>query len=750
MGIKNLFRLLKKHRVPLLIIPLIAVVTTFFLVRNKSNVYRSKIQIATGIVDQSQRVLNQSDDDQDSKVVEQFTNLIETIKLNEVVDQVSFKLLLHDLEGSPFNSTTAKYVEALNPETKLDVEEVLNNKLDSFATLDLNVPREKMIDSLLIKMGYDYETLLKNINVYRVENSDFIDLEVDAESPQLSAFIANTLIDKFIGYNTGYVNSGHSRSNVFFEKLMGDKKDTMDQKIAELEAFKVKNGILDIGDESKDVYQQINDLETHEQQAQKDVIAYAGALKGINAKFDPKDREYVEVTSSKINAKILTARDRLKTLNDAYIQSDFDPAYKKSVDSMQDVLTSQINESSDKSMSDPSASKDDLVQEKLEMENQLELAKYSAVSLRSQLDSLKSRMSGLLPAQAAVKSYERDIDIATKEYLDAEDKFNQSNVSAIVPVQLRQLQKAMPRRVQSSQKIILVILSGITSFIFYLAVLLIVFYMDNSIHSEEDLHRLTGMKVLGSLNLLPLPQKKLSPVKSKSEILAYRDLVRSIRFEIDRGLDGGKVLAITSLNPGEGKTLLSFSLAYAYSLANKKVLLIDGNFTSPGISETVEPKDFIEDFFISDHWGELQNYSELIFKTVPKEMDLLEIGNTTTMVKTIQRIGQSEIEPEKKYSISIMGNRGKDVSLLEICDEKTIQKRMEELKKKFDIIIIEAGSFDTLNKPKEWMVIADKSLVVFESNKALDDKTLPAIEYLRNLNGKMLGWVLNKVDSEIV
>ena len=724
---------------------------TFFIVRNKPNVFRSKIQIATGIVDQSQRVSTQDLFEQDSKVQEQFTNLIETFKLNEVVDQVSFKLLLHDLSESSFKPKISKYLN-LAPDVKNQIAFILNNKLDSFATLDLNIPDEKMIDSLLIKLKYDHESLLKNISIYRVENSDFIDLEADAENPQLSAFIANNLTDRFIAYYTKYVNSGHSRSNDFFAKLMADKKDTLNRKIAALEAFKVKNGILDIGDESKDAFSQISNLEMHQQQAEKDVIAYTGALASINARFNPKDRQYVEATTSKINAKILNTKDRLRVMNDKYIQSGFDPVYKQSVDSLQDVLSAQINESSDKIISNPMAAKNNIVEEKLKMENELELAKYSAGSLKSQVNALKAKMSGLLPAQAAVKSYERDIDVATKEYLDAQDKYNQANVSTITPVQLRQLQNAMPRRVQSTEKQLTVFLSGIVSFIIYFIILLVVFYLDNKVYSQEDLEKITGIHTIGFLSSLPTKiinekdTKRLQ--KDKNRALVYLDLVRSIRFEIETALAGDKALAITSINPEEGKTLFSFSLAFAYALANKKVLLIDGNFDNSTITNTVKSKDFVEDYFKNKPL-EVQENNKTATDRNNKKTNSLEIDATTKLGKAIQRLVQSKNELHKSGLITILGNRGNDASLLEISNIDVVRERMAEFKKRFDIIIIEAGSLNTLNKPKEWISIADKALAVFEINKTITEASQPAIHYLQKLDKKMMGWVVNKVDIDI-
>jgi len=759
MDIRNFYILLKKHRVGLLLLPLMAMAVTTALVRNKPDSYRSEIQIATGIVDQSQSIAANDDGaGEDSKIDGKFANLIETIKLNQVVDQVSFRLLLHDLtEPYPYKAKPAQtYIAPLDANFKSEAVVILNQKLDSFTTLDLNIPQERMIDSLLIKMEYDHESLLKNITAYRAENSDFIDLDVDAENPTLSAFIANNLTDRFFSYYSNYINSGYNRSADFFAKLLEEKKNAMDQKSAELEAFKIKNGVLDVDNESKDVYTQLSNLESERDLAEKDVIADSGALKSIDVKFTPGDRQYAEANTSKINVKILSTKERLKVLNDKYIQSNFDPHYKKSIDSLQDVLTSQITESSDNSAASPLASKDNIVLERLKTENDLELARYTVKSLTKQLNDVKTKMNTMLPVQATIESDEKDIDVASKEYLDIQDKYNQAKVSTITPVQLRQLQTAMPVKVKSSAKIILIALSGITSFVFYLVILLIIFYMDTSIHSGEELVKLTHMSVLGFLNAVPSGSKRTEEARAKNQVRIYRDALRSIRFEIDREMNGSKVLAVTSLDKEEGKTLFSFGLAYAYSLANKKVLIIDGNFSNPVISQTLKTEGYIEDVFKSDRFVEFRKNEDKpvtttteLAESTEKEIHPARISNNTGVSgisKTIQLLNDhlEENQSAQKGSINILGNRGGDVSLLEIADEKSIQEKMNELKKRFDIIIIEAGALNALNKSKEWIVSADKVVAVFEKDRAIDASGLSGVNYLRNMNGKMLGWIFNK------
>ena len=63
----------------------------------------------------------------------------------------------------------------------------------------------------------------------------------------------------------------------------------------------------------------------------------------------------------------------------------------------------------------------------------------------------------------------------------------------------------------------------------------------------------------------------------------------------------------------------------------------------------------------------------------------------------------------------------------------------------FDVIIIESSALEALNKSKEWVSFADKIITVFESGQKVTYKTKQHIEYLKSLDGKFAGWILNMV-----
>jgi len=708
MELSSYFSLLGKYKYIIIIIVLATVIASYFLVKNLPDDYVSTTQISTGITDASKHILDKDANPavQQDEVNREFNNLIEILKLKKLIDNVSYQLIIHDLSSpDPFRKLNHQF-KNLSAAAIQHALLVYRAKLQNGEPLSLYNKDENGLEELLISMKYDERSLRKYLDVQRDVESDFITVSFTSENPQLSAYVVNTLCKEFLNYYTINIKQSESNATTFLSNLLVEKRNALNEKKDSLQQYKIKNGILNLDDQAKSIFTQILAYKDKKIEAERTIASYDGAVKAINNRFDPKDRKYIESTISQYNQAITNTQDQLRTLTDEYVHSGFNPSYKPAIDSLQKQLTAEIDNTSDKYITNPLVNKDNLVAKKLELEVNRDLARYSVGAIDRELAGLNARFDRLVPFDATVKTFESDISIASQEYLDVLNKYNALNLQSNFSIKLNQVQEATPSIAEPSKKMLLIVLSGAVSLFLCLLVLFVLFYLDDNIKEPEDLVRRTQLPLLGALNTISGPKpdlRKLWDVENRQRMKQFKELLRSVRFEIDQELKGEKVLAITSLGPGQGKTLLATSLAYSYSAINKKVLLIDGNFDNPTISKTVQPKMFIEDYFRSNAY----------------------IERDTT-------------------AISILGNRGGDVTLLEINDENHIRSEFNDLKSRYDIILIDLPPLDSLNKSKEWILFANKTIAVFEANKTIDRSEGQYIDYLKNLRNKFAGWVLNK------
>ena len=716
--IRKFINLLLRYKLVLISVPLITVMVTFYIVRNLPDVYPAQAQIATGIVDETQQMaFSEASVLQDSRIEQKFINMVQVMQSKSMLDLVSYKLIIHDLTAKPYKEPS-ELLKTLNLEAKKHALSVFKEKYAKKEGLNLRDEDQHGLHRVLGSMGYDEMSLRNSLVVYRAGTTDFIFIDFSSGSPELSAFVVNTLSNEFTDYYTVLVKENQRSSVDFLGNLLKIKADTLQDRITGLRSYKIQNRILNLGEQSSQIYSQTADYESKVLQAEKDILSLKGTIANIDKRFDPADRKYSESLYTNLNQQIMGTRSELISMEQKLVDSDYDERYRVSRDSLQKIISGQIGSLSDTYTDNPMSSKASLIARKLELQIELDRTIYGLNSLKRQLAIMGRKFEQLVPHEAVIQSYERDIETGSKEYQDVLSQYNKVTMEAEYPVKLKQAQIAMPGLPLPSKKMLLVIISGILSFVFCVMVFFAMFFLDNRIRQPSDLVLSTKAPVLGYLNLVGKSTLDLKGIwknlHGTPEMREFKKQLRSTRFEVNRELshtsDRGQILSITSIAEGEGKTLIAACIAYTYVMVNKKVLLIDGNFENNSITKNSNTKLFIEDFLQSPNGS----------------IDGINFNS----------------------GIMVMGNHGGDKSLLEVSDEQTILDKLDRLRSQFDVILIETPALDTLNKAKEWIMFSDKTVGVFEADQTINETKKQHINYLTTLNGQFIGWILNKVKQE--
>ncbi|WP_204310660.1 hypothetical protein, partial [Escherichia coli] len=79
---------------------------------------KSHARISTGLVDESQQILSSEILSQELKIQQGFSNLIEILRLKKTFDQLSYRLIIHDLTDKKPYRPASKLVKQLNPSAR--------------------------------------------------------------------------------------------------------------------------------------------------------------------------------------------------------------------------------------------------------------------------------------------------------------------------------------------------------------------------------------------------------------------------------------------------------------------------------------------------------------------------------------------------------------------------------------------------------------------------------------------------------
>lgn len=707
MDIKSFLKLVNKYKWVLILVPIIAVIITYFLVQNLPKQYSSETQISTGLLDPSKKVISNETTDF-FKVSQQFSNIMEKFKMKKIINILSYNLILHDLEQPrvAFRKYSEK-IDSLNAGQRQEVINLYKQKLATKSVLTLadNDGKFKLYD-IIESMGYGEELLKKEIDINHTENSDYINVEYVSENPNLSAFVVNNLATEFITNYSSDVSSNQNNSIRLLDSVLKQKELVMNDKNGSLSTFKRSKGVLNLSEQSASVYAQISQYESQRADAIRQIQSNQGAIATIESKLRGSD-SFVNGSSRADNREIVSLKKERELANNAFIENNFRASDQKRVDSLTRLINSKSNQNSDDNVLDPRTSKQALVTQKLNLEIAMQQAKSSMRSIDQELSVLRGRYSSMVPYDADIQNYEREADLATKEYMTALDQFNQNKSGQSMGLRLQIEQLGLPGNPEASKKAIYLAGSGLGSFFLCLTGIFLIFIADNKIKTSAQLASATKANTIGVLNKIESNERNIREIwNDKSGNLNYefyRDMLRSLRFEISEKMDvdGSKILGITSLVAGEGKTFIAHCLAYAFAMTGKKVLLIADEL--PVVQSE------------SKALATSQNFQTFLIKKEIHTEDLITIMNKSTARE----------------------------SLLETQSIKSLKAGFDVLSKEFDLIIVDVNALHDINIAKEWLLFTEKNISIFEYGKAFAENDREFAEYIKKLPG-FLGWVLNK------
>src|SRR5258706_8518332 len=181
--------------------PLAVGVVAFFFTWNTKKEYKSTAELSTGftMIPKERKAATGNDEFWESQV--NFDNFIETMKSEPVGSMVSYQLLLHDLsEGRPFREIGPLPLSR----TERDSAKIkLRENVASFKLMSTFDESENTLLGLLEKKNYNLSKWIDegNLEIERIEDTDYIKVEFVSEDPFLSAFVVNTLSQEAIRYN---------------------------------------------------------------------------------------------------------------------------------------------------------------------------------------------------------------------------------------------------------------------------------------------------------------------------------------------------------------------------------------------------------------------------------------------------------------------------------------------------------------------------------------------------------------------
>lgn len=202
---------------------------------------------------------------------------------------------------------------------------------------------------------------------------------------------------------------------------------------------------------------------------------------------------------------------------------------------------------------------------------------------------------------------------------------------------------------------------------------------------------------------------------------SFSESIKTVRTNLQFSLVNSsiKTILLTSPEPGDGKSFISANLAIAFTLENKKVLLIDSDLRKGRQHQIFKV-----------HNDKTKGYSNLILS--PKDEATIKSFIVPTGVKNLDLLPNGALPPNPSELLLSSNNR----------------ELIDKLRSMYDIIIFDCAPVLGLNDALVMTKLSDVNVVVVKKKKT----KLEVLEEVKNnflrVNAKIDGVILNGVKQK--
>lgn len=422
------------------------------------------------------------------------------------------------------------------------------------------------------------DNVLENLSIGTDGRSYAIYVSFESENPEISAAVANGLMQAFIAKQIENSTSTLTEANSWIKQRAGELLQDVEAANKKVQEFRVANNMVEtrLGTVSS---QQVSDLNTQLSTARADLAqADARYRQAQGESGRGASASTAEVLNSPLIQR-LREREAEAAQRQAEMATRYAPAHpqRKAVAQELASVRSQIGQ--------------EIAKQLTSLKSQADIARSRVDSLTRQLGGLQTRASGMAASEIQLQQLEQEAEtkrnvyqsfLATAQQTAEQPRINQANARIV---------SAAPTPVlpSSPNKKLIVLGSMLIGFFVTSAAVLLFGELRRGFERTEDVEDALGLPVLGALPLMRRRRAERAGLAQSfigqphESVIA--ETLRGIRIALGcrRGQTGGQAttLLVTSSEPNEGKTTFTSALGAVAAQDGLRVLIVDADLRRP-------------------------------------------------------------------------------------------------------------------------------------------------------------------------
>jgi capsular exopolysaccharide synthesis family protein len=343
------------------------------------------------------------------------------------------------------------------------------------------------------------------------------------------------------------------------------------------------------------------------------------------------------------------------------------------------------------------------------------VAKARVATLENQLEVLQQKTSLSTTAEVQLAELERQAQAARSLYENflsrskelAQMDLSQADARMIYPAEA----PLYPSQPQPWLWLPLAAMFGLTLGV---ALALLLDALDSGFRTLEQMENMTGAPALALLAELPASEGSLFNYAQRKPSSAFAESIRAARAAL-RFANPDKppqVILVTSSVPGEGKSLFSTSLAHLAALGGQKVLLLETDLRRPTLAQQ--------------------------FVLKPRHGLAEVLGGEAALSDALHQ--------PQGTKLTVLPATASNPFAPELLASGKMKKLLGELRKKFDLIILDSPPVTAVADATLLAALADSVLFVVRWGTTPRTVTMKALAALKAARAPLAGCLLSRVD----
>ena len=562
------------------------------------------------------------------------------------------------------------------------------------------------------------------------KDSQIILIRANSSSREKAMWIANGIAHSLVQrIRERVVKEAVATRKFIEEQLYGNSKGKkgLYQRLLEAEGkmkeFKEKEGIFSLEEDTKKKVERLANLQSDLEQTEASINTFKASIDYLEEQLK-KERETrlagwtlgESPTLTALRQQLVELEVKLLGLQQKY--ADNHPeiiATKRQIEEINARLEREAQKTTLQENVQVNPLKDNLLMSHLASQVELLKAEAKREAIRKYISQLENELSKLPQKELQLANLQREVQIAETLYTTLQQRLQEARIAEATTLGNLSIEEmaSLPDEPIYPKRDLNYALGFLLALALSFIAAAIAEHLDDAIKSADDLERKCRLNPLATIPRFETNSTEL-PILGEDELPAadaFRSLRSALRFAgLGKPL---KTILITSPEPSEGKSTVSANLAAAFAQAGQKTLIIDADLRRPRIHE----------IFNLDR----------------------DMGLTTLLV------GEASIEEVIKqtgidnlYAITCGPIPPNPAELLE---SERMREVLEELKQKFDIIIVDSPLVMGMADAVILSSICDGTLLVARNNKTSKSALIQAKRILENSKTHLLGVVVNDVDK---